>query len=58
MIFAKSKLGSEQDKTKQLFIENGYPEDALLACFREKLANFSSEKQFRPEKYPVNFNFK
>ena len=48
-----SKLGSELDKIKQLPIENGYPEEVLLACLKEKVANFSSEKQFGPEKCPV-----
>ena len=53
MICSKTKLGSELDKIKQLLNENGYPEDVITACFKEKLANFTSEKPFGPEKCPV-----
>ena len=53
IICSKTKLGSKPDKIKQLFIENGYLEDVLLACFKKKLANFSSQKQFGPEKCAV-----
>ena len=53
MTCSKTKLGSELDNIKQLLIENGYPEDILLACLKEKLASFSSEKLFGPEKCPV-----
>ena len=53
MICSKTKLDSELDTIKQLLIDNGYPEDILVSCTKEKLANISSEKQFGPEKYPV-----
>ena len=53
MICSQTELGSELEKIKQLLIENGYPEDVILACFKEKLANFTSEKPFGPEKCPV-----
>ena len=43
MIYSKAKLGSELDKIKQFPTENGYLEDVILACFKEKLANFTSE---------------
>ena len=46
-------MGSELDKITQFLIESGYPEDVLLACFKKKLANFSSQKQFGPEKCTV-----
>ena len=36
-----------------LLIDNGYPEDVLVSCIKETLANISSEKQFRPEKCPA-----
>ena len=56
MICSKTKLGSELDKIKQLFIENGYPTDFLLSCITQKLANFATEKTFGPEKCPVYLN--
>ena len=36
-----------------VLIDIGYPKDALVSCFKEKLANISSEKQFGSEKCPV-----
>ena len=53
MICSKTKLDSELGTIKQLLIDNGYPEDVLVSCIKEKLANISSEKQFGPEKCPV-----
>ena len=53
MICSKTKLDSELDTIKQLLIDNGYPEDVLVSCIKEKLANISSEKWFGPEKCPV-----
>ena len=43
MIYSKPKLDSELDTIKQLLIGNGYPEDVLVSCIKEKLANISSE---------------
>ena len=53
MICSKTKLDSELDTLKQLLNDNGYPEDVLVSCIKEKLANISSEKQFSLEKCPV-----
>ena len=53
MICSKTKLDSELDTTKQLLIDNGYPEDVLVSCIKEKLANNSSGKRFGREKCPV-----
>ena len=53
MICSKTKLDSELGTIKQLLIDNGYPEDVLVSCIKEKLANISSEKQLGPEKCPV-----
>ena len=50
MICSKTKLGSELDRVKQLFIEKGYPDDVLLSCIKQKLANFAAEKPCGPEK--------
>ena len=53
MICSKTKVGSELEKIKQLLIENGYPADVLLSSMNQKLANFTAEKTFGPEKFPV-----
>ena len=50
MICSKTKLDSELDTITQLLMDNGYPEDVLISCIKEKLANVSSEKQLGPEK--------
>ena len=52
-ICSKTKFGSELDKIKQLLIENGYPTDLLLSCINKKIANFTAEKTFGPEKCQV-----
>ena len=52
MICSKTKLGSELDRVKQLLIENGYPDDVLISCIKQKLANFAAEKPCGPEKCP------
>ena len=52
MICSKTKLDSELGKIKQPLIDNGYPEDVLVSCIKEKLHNISSEKQIGPEKCP------
>ena len=38
MICSKNKLGSELDTIKRIFNENGYPENVISACIREKVA--------------------
>ena len=53
MICSTTKLDSELDTINQLLIDNGYPEDVLVSCIKEKLANISSEKRFGPAKCPV-----
>ena len=49
MICSKNKLGSELDTINRIIIENGYPENVISACIREKVANFVSNKRFGPE---------
>ena len=49
MICSKTKLGSELDRVKQLLIENGYPDDVLIPCIKQKLANFAAVKPCDPE---------
>ena len=53
MIYSKTNIGSVLDWVKQLLIENGYPDDVLLSCTKQKLANFAAEKPLGPEKCPV-----
>jgi len=52
MICPRTKLGSEINNIKQLFIENGYPADVLFSCINQKLANFATETTFGTEKSP------
>ena len=52
----QTKLGSELDRVKQMQIENGYPDDALISCIKQKLANFEAGKPCGPEKFPVYLN--
>ena len=52
VICSKTKLGSRLDREKQLLIENGCPDDVLLSCITQKLANFVAEKLCGPEKCP------
>ena len=52
IICSKTKLDSKLDTIKQLLIDKGYPEDVLVSCIMEKLANISSEKRFGPKKIP------
>ena len=53
MICSKTKLGSELDRAKQLLIENGYPDDVLISCIKQKLAILAAEKPCGLEKCPV-----
>ena len=53
MICSKSKLGSGLDRVKQLLIEIGYPDDVLISCVQQKLANITGEKPCGPWKCPV-----
>ena len=53
MISSTTKLDSELATIEQYLIDNGYPEDVLVSCIKEKLANISSEKRFGPKKCPI-----
>ena len=53
MICSKTKLTSELDTIKRILIENGYPDDIISKCFKQKIASFISDKHFGPEKCPV-----
>ena len=53
MICSKTKLGSELDRVKQLQIEKGHHDDALLSCIKQKHTKFAAENPCGPEKYPV-----
>ena len=53
LICSKTNLNSELHRVKQLLIENGYPDDILLSCRKEKLANFVAEYSCGPEKCPI-----
>ena len=51
--FTKTKLKQEIDFIKKILLDNGYPEDILLAHISKKTAQFSIAKPFGPEKCPV-----
>ena len=53
MICSKSKLDSELEKLTKIFLENGYPEDVISVNIKEKIANFSADIKFGPQKCPV-----
>ena len=57
MICSKTKLDPELETIEQLLSgivnDNGYPEDVLVSCIKDKLANISSGQQFGPEKCPA-----
>lgn len=38
---------------KRILLENGYPENVISACVRQKFANFAALKRFGLEKCPV-----
>ena len=56
MIFSTARLDSELDTIRQPLVDCGYPGDILLPCFKEKLANISSEKLFDPECARASYN--
>ena len=53
MMCSKTKLGSELDRVKQLLIENGYPDDVLTSCIKQKFANFAAENRVVLRSCPV-----
>ena len=57
MIRSRNKLGSELDRVEQLLIENGYPDDVVISCIKQKLANFAAERPCSAEKCPVCLKF-
>ena len=53
MICSEPKLNLELAEIKSTLINNGYPEDLISACFRNKIAGFSADKKIGPQKCPV-----
>ena len=53
MIFSKSKLRSELEQLKNIFLENGYSKNVILVNIKEKIANLSANVKFGPRKCPV-----
>ncbi len=53
MICSEPKLNLELAKIKSTLIKNGYPEDLISACFRNKIAGFSADKKIVAQKCPV-----
>ena len=53
MMRTKNKLKQEIDFIKKILLDNEYPEDIVLNHISKKIAQFSTSKPFRPEKFPV-----
>ena len=53
MMCSKSKLDTELEKLTKIFLENSYPEGAISVYIKEKIANFSADIKFGPQKCPV-----
>ena len=49
----KSKLKEENNRIKEILLNNGYPEDFVLKQIYKKITQFSRPKQFGPDKCPV-----
>ncbi len=49
----KTRLDSELDKIEAILNENSYQEDVISNFFRNKIASFSADKKYGPEKCPV-----
>ena len=45
MICSKTKLSSELDRVKHLLIVNGYPDDVLISCIKQKLARLQRKNR-------------
>ena len=53
MICSSTKLTSELDKIKEIFLSNGYPEHVVSHVIRSKVDNFSRTKVFGPPRCPI-----
>ena len=53
MICTKSKLNEKIKHTKNILLNNGYPESIIDSNISKKIAQFSRPKRFGPEKCPV-----
>ena len=53
MICSKSKLDSELEQLKMIFLENGFPENVISVYIKEKLANFSAAVKSGQQKCQV-----
>ena len=49
MICSESKLDSEPEQLKKIFLEKGYPEGVISVYIKEKIANFSVHVEFGPQ---------
>ena len=53
MICTKRRLNGEIERIKKILLNNGYPKNVINALITRKIAQFSTLKQFGPEKCPV-----
>ena len=53
MICTKRRLNEEIERNKKILLNNGYPKNIINAQITKKIVQFSTLKQFGPEKCPV-----
>ena len=53
MICSKSKLKGENNRIKEILLDNGYPKEFVLKQIWKKITQFSNPKRFGPDKCPV-----
>ena len=53
MIFTKCRHNEEIERIKKILLDNGYPKNIINTQITKKIAQFSTVKQFGPEKCPV-----
>ena len=53
MICTKRRFNGEIERIKKILLDDGYPKNVINAQIVKKIAQFSTLKQFGPEKCPV-----
>ena len=53
MVCTKRRLNEEIEQIKKILLDNGYTQNVINAQIVKKITQFSTLKQFRPEKCPM-----
>ena len=53
MICNKRKFNGDIVQIKKILLDNGYPKNVINVHIAKKIAQFSTLKEFGPEKFPV-----